>query len=229
MTEASPNGPTGSDDDDPTGPIPSDDPAGDPIAPASDQSGPDPSHARSGRSNEFFLALAGIAATVVVGLAGGWLTYQASTRQIEAESDRAALSFNREQRKTAYTEYLNALFDVDGAEYDIRYQHNPSLSGPLDSKQLEDQYKAYIAAKDRLNRASSAVLLLASRDVADARAAISDDHGKRYFQIDDLMAAVRNGAPRQLITQRRLEINLASPDLEQRFGDAAQKDLGIAE
>ncbi len=229
MTEASPNGPTGPDDDDPTGPIPSTDPAGDPIAAATDQSEPNPSHASSGRSNEFYLALAGIAATVVVGLAGGWLTYQASTRQIEAESDRAALSFNREQRKSAYTEYLNALFDVDRAEYDIRYAHNSSLTGPLESKQVEDQYKVYTAATDRLNRASSAVLLLASRDVADARAAITDDHDRRYFQIDDLMAAVRNGAPRQLITQLRLEIDLTSKDLEQRFINAAQKDLGIAE
>jgi hypothetical protein len=228
MTEASSKGPSGSDDD-PTGPIPPTGSSPDPIAAAPDQPEQVPHQRRSGRSNEFYLALAGIAATVVVGLVGGWLTYQASTRQIEAESDRAALSFNREQRKTAYTEYLNALFDLDGTEYDIRYERNPSLSGPLDSKQLEDQYKAYIAAKDRLNRASSAVLLLASRDVADARAAISDDHSRRYFQIDDLIAAVRIEAPRQLIEQQRLEINLASPELEQRFVSAAQKDLGLTE
>jgi hypothetical protein len=73
-----------------------------------------------GRSNEFYRALAGITATVVVGLVGGLLTFQTSTHQIAAESDRTERSFNREQRKTAYTEYLNALFHLDRSEFDIR-------------------------------------------------------------------------------------------------------------
>jgi hypothetical protein len=226
MTEASPKGPADHDDD-PTGQSPPTGPSSNPAAP--DQPEAIPKHAKPGRSNEFYLALAGIAATVLVGLTGGWLTYQASTRQMTAESERAALSFNREQRRSAYTEYLNALSDVDRAEYNIRNAYNVSLNGPLDSKQVENQSRVYAEATDRLNRASSAVRLLASRDVAEARDAIRDDHKPLFFQIDALIAAVQSGAAPKLITQRRLEIGTASPDLEQRFISAAQKDLGFAE
>ena len=69
-----------------------------------------------------------------------------------AESERSALVFGREQRKVAYTEFLNALSDLDRAEFNIRYPIDPSLGGGPDARQLEDQYDDYTEATDKLNR-----------------------------------------------------------------------------
>lgn len=181
------------------------------------------------RSNEFYLALAGIAATVVLGLVGALLTSQASTRQIAAESDRAAVNFSREQRKSAYTDFLNALFDLDRAEFNIQNAYDTSLGDPTGSKALEDQYKAYTEATDELNRTVSAVRLLASPEVAAAREAIRDNHSAIYKQVTALMAAAKSGAPPADIAELRTTVGVGDPDLEQRFVDAAKKDLGITE
>jgi hypothetical protein len=43
-----------------------------------------------------------------------------------------------------------------------------------------------------------------------------------------MMEAVKRGASQNSVVSRRLEIDSAMADLEQRFIDAAQKDLGIA-
>lgn len=185
------------------------------------------------RSNEFYLALAGIAATVVLGLVGALLTAQASTRQIAAESDRAAVNFSREQRKNAYADFLNALFDLDRAEFNIHNDiHNDYDTSPSDAPNptaLEDQYKAYTDATDELNRTVSAVRLLASPEVAAAREAIRQDHSAIYKQIDVLMAAARSGAAANDIRALRERVDVGAPDLEERFIQAAKKDLGITE
>jgi hypothetical protein len=188
---------------------------------------PAPKPERSRRSNEFYLALAGIAATVIVGLVGALLAYQATGRQIAAESERASLSFTRDQRKEAYTDFLNALFDLDRAEFNIKNAYDTSLTGGQASVALEDQYKAYTEATDRLNQAVSAVELLASSDVAAARMAIRDEHSAIYGQIDALMSSAKRGAAPEILAQLREQVGAATPDLEQRFVEVAKKDLGI--
>lgn len=59
------------------------------------QERPAPSHAY--RSNEFWLALAGIAATVIVGITGFWFTYKSSADKIQADEQHATID-NRKNR-----------------------------------------------------------------------------------------------------------------------------------
>ena len=218
MTEADPTGPSRAEAE----------PQPPPAAPQPTEP-PAPKPQRSKRSNEFYLALAGIAATVVVGLVGALLAYQASARQVAAESERSALVFGREQRKVAYTEFLNALSDLDRAEFNIRYAIDPSLGGGPDTRQLEDQYDDYTEATDNLNRAASAVRLLASPDVASAREAIRDEHSNIFMKINTLMEAADRGDPANVLDDLRRQVGLASTELEERFIDAAKKDLGVTE
>src|SRR5271163_1133371 len=121
--------------------------------------------AKSGqrRSNEFWLALGGIAATLIVGITGSSLAYSASTHQVKAESDRTALSFSREQRKNAYAAFLDAVATLDRQELEF------SALSPFDIKQAEDQFKLVDDAYLKFNRASSTVRLVASPDVEEAR------------------------------------------------------------
>jgi hypothetical protein len=193
-------------------------------SPAQEPRGP-----RSRRSNEFWVALAGIAATVVVGLTSNWLAYQSSARQLKAESDRVTTSFSRDQRKTAYADYLNAVADLDTAEFNMR---NPSPGGalsPVDLEQLNSQFTFYNQAGAKFSQAGSTVRLLASPDVEMARKAIRDKHNKINDQINSLMAAARSVPPHADLVYLRFSIDLdTSPGLEQRFIDAAKKDLGLA-
>jgi hypothetical protein len=185
---------------------------------------------RSGRSNEFWLALAGIAATVVVGLTSNWLAYQSSGRQLKAESDRTAQGFSRDQRKVAYADYVNALADLSSAEYKVRYPFPGDPSVPVDPKQLESLLTDYTAAADKFSRAGSTVRLLASPGVEGAREAITGKHTVIFRQIDSLMAAARGGAPPDILVGLRFGVPVdTSRDLEQHFIDAAKKDLGLAD
>jgi hypothetical protein len=224
MTDANPDQPTSSKEE-PTGASP-------------DQPKQEPGNARSRRSNEFWLALAGIAATVAVGITGSWLAHQTSTDQLKAESGRAALSFSREQRKIAYAEFLNAAFDLDRAEFNIKNPESTSFTGPLDfrgvplepGKQLETLFNVYTDATDRFNRASSTVRLLASHDVVEARDAIKQQHSVLFFDIANLMSIARTGASPDTLEVIRSKMDLhTGSGVEQHFIDAAKKDLGLAD
>ena len=84
-------------------------------------------------------------------------------------------------------------------------------------------------ATDDLNRAVSAVRLLASDEVASAREAIRDDHSRIYVQINALMAAAKRGDPPNVLDELRAKVGSVEQELEDRFIDAAKKDLGVAE
>jgi hypothetical protein len=201
-----------------------------PTGAGADQPKQEPDKARSRRSNEFWLALAGIAATVMVGITGSWLAHQTSTDQLRAESQRAALSFSREQRKISYAEFLNAASDLDRADFNIQNPESISHAGPLDLKQLEALVNAYTDATDRFNRTSSTVRLLASQDVVKARDVISKVHGIQYSLISELMEEAKRGASQGTLESIRNQIDLdESRRLEQDFIDAARKDLGLAD
>ena len=68
-----------------------------------------------------------------------------------------------------------------------------------------------------------------SPDVASAREAIRDDHSNIYMKINTLMEAAERGDPANVLDDLRRQVELASTALEERFIDAAKKDLGVTE
>ena len=199
-----------------------------PTVSATERSVQLPAAPRSRRSNEFWLALAGIAATLLVGLTSSLLAYRSADHQLKAESDRAAASFSREERKRAYADYVNAVADLGRAEFKIRNPPPGGVFGPVDLKQLENLYTEYTQAGDAFSRASATVQLLASPGVEQARKAISERHNKIYDQISAFMEAARAGASHDSEVLIRFDIDLDnSPDLERHFIDGAKMDLGL--
>lgn len=194
--------------------------------------------AKSGqrRSNEFWLALGGIAATLIVGITGSLLAYSASTHQVKAqsdqtalqvkaESDRAALSFSREQRKNAYAAFLDAVATLDRQELEF------STLSPFDIKQAEDQFKLVDDAYLKFNRASSTVRLVASPDVEEARKKIRDKHNDIQSRIREVMKAARTGQPEKatgLNADLYKNLDLAPSPLVPNFIADAQRDLGLS-
>jgi hypothetical protein len=186
--------------------------------------------AKSGqrRSNEFWLALAGMLATVIVGITGSWLAFSASNNQIKAESDRAALSFSREQKENAYANYLDALAALENEEYKL---WDLFKRPPFDMKQAEDQLVLQNEAFDKLQRASSTVRLVASSDVETARKNIRDRHNAIQNSIFKLMTAARTGPPEKVTgpaADLHKNLDLAPSPLVPIFIDAAKKDLGLS-
>jgi hypothetical protein len=187
--------------------------------------------AKSGprRSNEFWLALAGIAASLIVGTTGSWLAYSASIHQVKAESDRVALSFSREQRKNAYADYLNTVAILENAEFNF---YNVFEKLPIDIKQAEHQLDVQNDAFGEFIRASSTVRLLASTDVAAAREKIRDKHNDIQNHIAGLMNAARTGPPEKataLAADLNKRLDRAPSPLVPDFIKAAQRDLGLAD
>jgi hypothetical protein len=187
------------------------------------------------RSNEFWLGLGGIAATLIVGIVGSLLAYSASTNQVKAqkeqtalqvkaESDRAALSFSREQRKNAYAAFLDAVATLDRQELEF------SVLSPFDMKQAEDQFKLVDDAYLAFNRASSTVRLVASPDVEGARKKIRDKHNDIQSQIGEVMNAARTSHPEKatgLKADLYNNLDRAPSPLVPNFVAGAQKDLGL--
>jgi hypothetical protein len=154
------------------------------------------------RSNEFWLALAGIAATVVgvaatavVSIWTASLSHRGTVEQIKAESDRAASNFSREQRKNAYADYLDALTSLENEEY-LVWDNFKNL--PFDITHAEVQLHDQNDAFDKFNRASSTVRLLASQDMAAAREKIRAKHEIIQNSISILMTAARTGPPEKV-------------------------------
>ena len=193
--------------------------------------------AKSGqrRSNEFWLALAGIVATVVgvaatavVSIWTASLSHRGTIEQVKAESDRAAVSFSREQRKNAYADYLDALATLENEEYKL-WDNFKKL--PFDIKQAETQLDRQNEGFDKFNRASSTVRLLASPDVAAAREEIRAKHEIIQNSIFILMTAARTGPPEKVTAPAAdlyKNLDLRPSQLVPRFIAAAQRDLGLS-
>lgn len=200
----------------------------------SSQNGPrsaaqEPAKSGPRRSNEFWLALAGIAATLIVGTIGSWLAYLASTNQVNAESDRAALSFTREQRENAYVGYIDAVAVLENAELNLYYAFDKL---PIDMKQGEQQKDLQEEAYKKFVRAGSSVHLLASPDVEAARQKIRVKHNKIQNDIGDLMGAARTGPPEKataLAADLYKDLDIGDSPLVPNFVAAAQRDLRLAD
>jgi hypothetical protein len=175
------------------------------------------------RSNEFWLALGGIAATLIVGIVGSGLAYLASTQQVKAESDRAALSFSRKQKENAYAAFLDAVATLERQELEL------SALSPFDVKQAEETFNLQEDAYLKFNRASSTVRLLASPEVENARKEIRNKHNDIESRIRKLMKVARKGPPEEatgLATDLYNHLDLNS-NLVPQFIDVAQRDLGL--
>lgn len=199
-----------------------------PTGQAEEQQRTSPASSKPRRSNEFWLALAGIAATLIVGTIGSTLTYSTSTHQIKAESDRAALNFNREQRKNAYADFLIKLSGLENAEYKVSEKFEIR---PFDINQAEDQVKINNEAFDDFSRASSTVRLLASPEVAEARVAIRDKHKNIQNCIAHIMAVARATHPENAIglaIELQSQLDLIGSKLVPHFIEVARIDLGLA-
>ena len=190
--------------------------------------------AKSGqrRSNEFWLALAGIVATVVgvaatavVSIWTASLSHRGTIEQVKAESDRAALSFSRQQKENAYAAFLDAVANLDRQELEL------SALSPFDIKQAETQLDRQNEGFDKFNRASSTVRLLASPDVAAAREEIRAKHEIIQNSIFILMTAARTGPPEKVTAPAAdlyKNLDLRPSQLVPRFIAAAQRDLGLS-
>jgi hypothetical protein len=144
------------------------------------------------RSNEFWLAVAGIVATFLVGVIGSWLAYSASMRQVGAESNRATNTFIREQKTAAYKEYLEDLSDLEDGEQRVCIVLKDVH---FDIKKAEDELNKQDDAYHQFKRINNNVRLVASKDVAAARIAIRDKHKDIQTALFNLMQAAHEGPP----------------------------------
>ena len=192
----------------------------------------EPEKSASRRSNEFWLAMAGIFATVLVGMTASTLAYRTSGNQIKAETDRAAVQFTKEQRKSAYVDFLTTYTDLSEAEFE--FTHQLTLIDDFDMKGVQDKSDLYYAQTSKCRNASAAVELVGSQDVNKARGELVDQHNDIQNIIQPLAVAIaRAGNPRSYAGKvselQRIVDNVQRDDdrMRKNFINAAKRDLGL--
>lgn len=190
--------------------------------------------AKSGprRSNEFWLAVAGIFATVVVGVTASTLAYRTSGNQIKAETDRVAVQFGKEQRKSAYVDFLTAYTDLSEAEFE--FAHQLARMDDFNTDATVDKSTAYYTQSEKCRQSSATVEVVGSEDVEKARGQLVDKHNDIQNLIQPLaLAIVKAGNPRSYADQVFdlqgvvAKVQRDNDRLRKNFINVAKRDLGL--
>jgi hypothetical protein len=179
---------------------------------------------KSGRSNEFRLALAGIAATVIIGVTGAFLSYMSSVNQMKSQSSQATLQFIRNQRQAAYTQYL--LADIELANKEFRLVASLSPKNPGDRDKIQQFKGDFFAANAKYNQANAPVLLAASEGVTKTAIAVGSHHDNLSYKIAALLDDSDHGKFSGAADDLLREIDNDGV-LRQQFIDAAKSELGL--
>ncbi|OBJ90559.1 hypothetical protein [Mycobacterium sp. 1245852.3] len=184
------------------------------------------------RSNEFWLAIAGIFATVIVGVVGSTLAYRTSGNQIRAETSRTTAQFNKERRISAYTDFLTAYSDLEEAEFEFAHQLAPNT---FTSDSVVDKSANFRAKSDTCRKAVSRVVIVGSNAVTTAMTKIINGHNDIQNKIQPLaLAIMKSDNPQKYVSQvadLQYAIDREQHDedgLRMEFVKAAKADLGLA-
>ncbi|WP_156664623.1 hypothetical protein [Mycobacterium sp. 852002-51057_SCH5723018] len=185
-----------------------------------------PSKSKRRRSNEFWLAITGIAATLVGGALGSLITYQTSSRQIQATAEQSALQFNKQQRLTAYANYNDSVTNLSNDEF--RLAQAFAQFPQADVKSIHSEFDPYEDDFKKNNLYSSTVALVRSKGVVDAHAALATKHNDLHNRFAKLLIAAERGDVSTVQIQvQELGENLNSGDLVKKFVSAAKHDVGM--
>jgi hypothetical protein len=192
----------------------------------------EPAKSASRRSNEFWLALAGIFATVVVGVTASTLAFRTSGNQIKAETNRAAIQFSKDQRKSAYVDFLTTYTDLSEAEFE--FTHQLARTDDFDMNSVIDKSTAYYTQTGKCRQASAVVELTASEDVNKARGQLVDKHNDIQNLIQPLALAIAHagnpGSYAGKVSELQSVVDAVQRDdegLRRKFINAAKRDLDL--
>jgi hypothetical protein len=206
------------------------------VVAASQDGGPDareqPEKARPYRSNEFWLAVAGIIATVVVGVTASASAYRTSSNQTSAETVRAEKKFTRDQRMAGYLDFLTAADDLTEDEWEYVHQMEPSAGYNFDN--LVAKGSSYHDQLDKFDEASAKVELVGTAAVNKVREQIMQEHNALMNEIQPLASDIASSdkpsdyAGRAEGERDKVEKLLHGGDgLRMQFITAAKADLGF--
>jgi hypothetical protein len=197
----------------------------------------EPAKPKPQRSNEFWLALAstaatvvGVAATAAVGIWAAHLAYKSSENQVKAESDRVKTQFSREQRKGAYADFLGAEWDLHGKVDKLDGAILLYVKGKTGVQTVYDQAKDWDKSWEDSGHVLRAAELLASQPVYNAISDWSNYDDRVYDLLGDILREIQNGKvppPTQVATLEELTESDHEPSAK-NFEDLAQADLGIS-
>jgi hypothetical protein len=207
----------------------------DPEPTGADHTAPEPANSKPRRSTEFWVAIVSVCATVIVGVTGTWFAYRGTIAQVHAEadrvtaeSDRTALQFNKEQRITAYANYLASLTNLGNDEFLLTQDF---IKFPkVDIKLISADFNRYEDDFKRNNIFSATVGLVRSRGVVAPHGALATKHNDLHNRmIALLVAADASDIPTVQTKANELGHNLdLSRDLDKNFVEAAKRDLGMS-
>lgn len=182
------------------------------------------------RSNEFWLALAGITATLIVGITGSLFAYKSSDDNIRADATRVTI----DQRKTAYVNYLSAEASLWSAARKVSTKYSALAHHFVEDKARVDQWQEwnnYWNAVMKSLPVSYAVRLVASTEVK----VMLNQWDNRDNRVQELITEIQDAVDNQhLHTVPDEQLKKLTPEAEswrrpdiERFVCAAKVDLGL--
>lgn len=203
-----------------------------PVTPTADQS-----QSAEGFWAKNAVALAGIAATVITACVVSFFGYQTSIENQAAEREQSSIAFQRDERKTAYGDFLAKaliLEDVEDKVNTTEHQRplqvdQQSIDELNESKALNTEWQT---ASDQLTSAAAAVDLVGSGNVRLRALDLLDAHHAVSFAYTDMIAARLQMPPDQKAVDAAVkEFESKRSDAANarfEFSQAASESLGIS-
>ena len=139
---------------------------------------------------------------------------------------------SKEQRKSAYVDFLNAYTNLSEAEFE--FGHQLARMDDFNMDAVVDKSTAYYTQFGKCRQASATVELVGSEDVEKARGELVDKHNDIQNLIQPLALAIAEaGNPRshagKVSELQTVEDKVQRDDdrLRQTFINAAKRDLGL--
>jgi hypothetical protein len=183
------------------------------------------------RSNEFWLAVLGVIATMVAGIAGGITTYLTGVEHDKQENVRTQATFTRTAQVQAYNKFLNAITAFDHA---LRYEYQKIDPPTLPVEQVSQPERDLIQSQQDLFEAAIGLTFYGTTDVMNTLTNVLDATNK-LKQALGVWESHHPPGTRASTDKAESHVfkcgqqNTINELLfaEDQFGAAARKDLGL--
>jgi hypothetical protein len=182
-------------------------------------------------TKEVVLAFAGIAATVITAGVGAYFTYRASIEQANAARDQSSIEFQRDERKSAYSDLLAKTLVLEDAEQKVDTERYSKPIDEIDEKWL-DELNKWQAASDQMSDSAAAADLVGSAPVRVKVLQLREAHSDVSNAYSDInLEYIRGPSNRQAIDAAIKEYQAKRSrafSARYDFVEEARSDLGIS-
>ena len=184
------------------------------------------------RTNEFWLAVLGVTATMVAGIAGGITTYLTGVEHDKQENVRTQAAFTRTAQLQAYNKFLNAITAFDHA---LRYEYQKIDPPTSPARSVSRPERDFAQSEQDLVEAAIGLTFYGTTDVMNTLTDVLDASNRAQTRkLGDWESHHPPGTPASTDKAESHNFKCGQQKTlnellfaEGQFGAAGRKDLGL--